>query len=426
VLEALVNRLIAGERIFVTGAAGTGKTFLVKLIARTLAERRKTVYVTASTGIAASLLFDDIGQQGSLYVKGPSTLHAAAMLPRSDDEDEKSSIQVGRKKLSTSDVVIIDEISTLDKLTFSRFLKRLQRGRSTGLLVVGDFYQLPPVREVENGEPDFVFRSKSFGTFELLELTNVYRQTNAAFVTFLEGLRHGECDRQFFARIPEVFDSRYPVLFGTKREAAIHNDRQLKALHTPPFMCECAVTVGNPKKALKWFSNYTRAVKRLEIKQGMRVLCIQNMPCPMVQGGVLVNGDLGTIERVSEEQWEGHGPEWVDICFDRVGSIRIRRYPFKKEVNDGFQRRIIFEVNQFPFIPAYGLTVHKAQGMTLDVVNIDGNRVNFAAGQVYVAISRCRQETGLRIQNSNMFQAFTRPSVNRYYNTAPRFGLPEG
>jgi ATP-dependent exoDNAse (exonuclease V) alpha subunit len=424
VLEALVNRLIAGERIFVTGAAGTGKTFLVKLIARTLAERRKTVYVTASTGIAASLLFDEIGQQGSLYVKGPSTLHSAAMLPWSNDEDEKSLIQLGRKKLSTSDIVIIDEISMLDKLTFSRFLKRVRR--RTGLLAVGDFYQLPPVREDENGEPDFTFRSKSFGRFELLELTNVYRQTNAAFVTFLEGLRHGECDRQFFARTREDFDLRYPVLFGTRREAAIHNDRQMVALHTPPFMCECAVTVGNPKKALKWFSNYTRAVQRLEIKQGMRVLWIQNMPCSIVQGGVLVNGDLGTIERVSEEQWEGHGPEWVDICFDRVGSIRIPRYEFQKKVNDGFGQKIVFEVKQFPFIPAYGLTVHKAQGMTLDVVNIDGNKVNFAAGQVYVAISRCRQETGLRIQNSNMFQSFTMPSVNRYYNTAPRFGLPEG
>lgn len=431
VLEALVNRLIAGERIFVTGAAGTGKTFLVKLIARRLAERRNTVYVTASTGIAASLLFDEIGQHGSLYVKGPSTLHSAAMLPWSNEEDEESLIAIGRKKLSTSDVVIIDEISMLDNLTFSRFLKRLRRRtasrKRTGLLAVGDFYQLPPVREVENGEPDFAFRSKSFGRFELLELTNVYRQTNATFVTFLERLRHGECDRQFFARISEHFDLRYPVLFGTRREAAIHNDRQLAALHTPPFMCECAVTVGKPEKALKWFSNYTRAVQRLEIKQGMRVLCVQNMPCPMVQGGVLVNGDLGSIERVSEEQWEGHGPEWVDICFDRVGkSIRICRYQFKKEVNDGFRRRIVFEVNQFPFIPAYGLTVHKAQGMTLDVVNIDGNRVNFAAGQVYVAVSRCRHETGLRIQNSSMFEAFTRPSVDRYYNTAPRFGTPEG
>jgi ATP-dependent exoDNAse (exonuclease V) alpha subunit len=425
VLEALVNRLIAGERIFVTGAAGTGKTFLVKLIARTLAERRRTVYVTASTGIAASLLFDEIGQQGSLYVKGPSTLHSAAMLPFSEDEDQKDLVQVGRRKLSTSDVVIIDEISMLDKLTFSRFLKRLQRGRRTGLLAVGDFHQLPPVREVENGEPDFAFRSKSFGRFKLLELTNVYRQTNAAFVTFLEGLRHGECDRQFLARIPEDFDLRYPVLFGTRREAAIHNDRQMAALHTPPFMCECAVTVGKREKALKWFSNYARAVQRLEIKQGMRVLCVQNMPCSMVQGGVLVNGDLGTIERVSEEQWEEHGPEWVDVSFDRVGSIRIRRYPFQKKVNDGSQR-IIFEVQQFPFIPAYGLTVHKAQGMTLEVVNIDGNKVNFAAGQVYVAVSRCRHETGLRIQNSSMFEAFTRPSVDRYYNTAPRFGTPEG
>jgi len=419
-LGAVADSLMAGKRIFVTGAAGTGKTFLVKRIAKTLADRRRTVYVTASTGIAASLLFDEIGEHKSLYVRGPSTLHSAAMLPWAEQEDEQGLIVAGKRNLAGTDVMIIDEISMVDKTTFSRFLKRLRRG--TALLVVGDFYQLPPVLEDKEGRPEFAFRSRAFNRFEMLELTNVYRQTAVGFVEFLEQLRHGECDRHFFAGITEDFDLRYPALFGTRREAAVHNDRQMAALDTKPFMCECAVTVGNPEKALKWFSKYTRAVQRLEIKQGMRVLCIQNMRWPGVQGGLLVNGDLGTIERISDRQWEGHGPEWVEVAFDRVGSIRMRRYKFEKKD----MQRTVFAVKQFPFIPAYGLTVHKAQGMTLDVVNVDGNRVNFAAGMVYVAISRCRHKTGLRIQNSRMFEAFTRSSVERYYETAPRFEIAQG
>ena len=420
-LESVVSSLIKGNHIFLTGAAGTGKTYLVKRIVKALAERRHTVNVTASTGIAASLLFDEIEDNRKLlYVRGPSTLHSAAMLPWSSEEDDEGSIKAGKRRLSTSDVVIIDEISMLDKLTFSRFLKRVKR--PTGLLAVGDFYQLEPVRRDEKWDPDFTFHGTPFHSFELLELTNVYRQSNPTFVEFLERLRHGECDREFFRRIPEDFDLRYPVLFGTRREAAIHNDRQLATLDTPAFMCQCAVTVGNPEKALEWFANYTRAVQRLEIKQGMRILWIQNIPDPGFPGRcLLVNGDLGTIVRVSDEQWADYGPEWVEIDFDRIGRRRWGRYNFRKEVNDGSRKKVIFEVRQFPFVPAYGLTVHKAQGMTLDRVNIDGNRINFAAGQVYVALSRCRDVPGLRIQNSNMFEAFTRASVNRYYETAMRY-----
>ena len=82
--------------------------------------------------------------------------------------------------------------------------------------------------------------------------------------------------------------------------------------------------------------------------------------------------------------------------------------------------KVEFNVEQFPIVPAYGLTVHKAQGMTLDIVNIDGRKINFDAGQVYVAISRCRTKKGLRIQNANMFNAFTRKSVDDYYANANR------
>ncbi len=56
--------------------------------------------------------------------------------------------------------------------------------------------------------------------------------------------------------------------------------------------------------------------------------------------------------------------------------------------------------------------------MTLDVVNVDGSRINFAAGHVYVAMSRCRTMAGLRVANASQFAAFTRPSVERYYEMA--------
>ncbi|MDP6380138.1 MAG: hypothetical protein QF662_02230, partial [Phycisphaerae bacterium] len=134
----------------------------------------------------------------------------------------------------------------------------------------------------------------------------------------------------------------------------------------------------------------------------------------------LVNGDLGTIIRIAREDWEGHGPAWVEVEFDRVGERRLPRYKWEKKKWTKNREEVVFAVQQFPLIPAYGLTVHKAQGMSLDLVNVDGRKVNFAAGQVYVALSRCRTQAGLRVRNSNMFEAFTRESVEAYYRQAQR------
>lgn len=412
-LKGITELLIEGERIFLSGAAGTGKTWLVKQIARQIAENEKVVYVTASTGIAASLLFDEIGLRRSFFIKGPSTLHSAAMLPWSSEKDNTRFIEKGKRTLAGTDVIIIDEISMLDSKTFARFLNRVPD--HTGILVVGDFFQLPPVARDEKGRPDFVFRHETFKDFQLVELTKNYRQGEEEFRAFLENLRHGENQRLFYLTVKPEFDKNYPTLFGTRREAGFKNSLELSKLPTKSYTSKCNVMVGNPEKAIEWFQNYTRALQNLELKEGMRVLCIQNHDN-------LVNGDLGTIVSISRKKRKGESRAKLTIEFDRkrIGTRLMEPYKFKKEVQDQDSdiAKVVFSVKQFPIVPAYGLTVHKAQGMTLDTVNIDGRKINFAAGQVYVAISRCRTKKGLRIQNANMFQPFTRESVENYYANA--------
>jgi ATP-dependent exoDNAse (exonuclease V) alpha subunit len=164
---------------------------------------------------------------------------------------------------------------------------------------------------------------------------------------------------------------------------------------------------------VRWFDSYTLALQRLELKRGMRVLCIRN------HDG-LVNGDLGTVTDIADHDSEC-GPAWVDIDMDRVGHVRDVPFRFELKRMVRGQEVTVYAVRQFPYIPAYGLTVHKAQGMTLDLVNIDGSRINFAAGQVYVAMSRCRTKAGLRVQNASQFAAFSRPAVERYYKSALAF-----
>ena len=415
-LKRVTENLLHGKRIFLSGAAGTGKTYLVKKIAKQIAAEQKVVYITASTGIAASLLFDEIGSRKSFFVKGPSTLHAAAMLPWTSEDDRQQLREAGMRRLRGTNVVIIDEISMLDSLTFDRFLKRIDH--NTGLLVVGDFFQLPPIHtDAENG-PDFAFKSPAFRDFELVELTKVYRQDDVDFLRFLERLRHGQNILPFYLDVSREFDLKHPVLFGTNLEAGGHNKKEMAKLKAKAYFSQCRVRIGNHEKALKWFDNYTRALQKLEMKKAMRVLCIQNHH-------KLVNGDLGTIVKIGKEYPEKEGPMWLDVEFDRVGigKQRIFPYRFEKRVWHNDRHQVKFVVEQFPLIPAYGLTVHKAQGMSLDIVNIDGSRINFAGGQVYVAISRCRTKSGLRIMNANKFNAFDRDTVERYYQNAKRLQI---
>lgn len=413
--------LLRGKRIVLSGGAGTGKTFFVRRLARDLAAQRVVTGITASTGLAATLLFDQLEGADRLYLRGPSTLHSAALLPKSDEEDRPDLIHNGRLRLKDVRVLIIDEISMTDSLTFDRLLQRVSK--DVGILAVGDFYQLPRVREDEQDDPDFAFRSRAFQSFQLVELTKNHRQGEADFVDFLGTLRHGDLRREYIAEVTEALDLSHPVLFGTRIEATMHNASQIAEIDGEPYFSDAEVLVGDHVKALRWFENHTRAMQRFVFKCGMRVMCIQNLGS---MGRILVaNGDLGTITELGPLTPKGV-PAWIGVQFDRFGApMSISQFEFKRTIVKDDAEKTIFKVSQFPLMPAYGLTVHKAQGLTLKTANIDGARIKFAAGQVYVAISRCQTKGGLRICNANFLNAFTRPDVENYYRSAPRFDPQE-
>ena len=222
------------------------------------------------------------------------------------------------------------------------------------------------------------------------------------------------------------FNPDFPVLCGTNREVDKYNSDGIRAINYPVVESiaypEISSRYYTQDKALAWLSQNTRAKTHLILKNTMRVLCIQNH-------GRLVNGDIGTIEDISSEKFNGTGlPQWVDVKFDRPGIGLRRMTPFsfeKKYFNPHTnQEKTDFTVKQYPLIPAYGITVHKSQGMTLDKANIDGNKINFASGQAYTALSRVRTPSGIILQNGNNLAAFSSPSVVEYYRNALRFEKP--
>ncbi len=416
-LADVVEGLLAGGRIFLSGGAGTGKTTLVRRIANQLVQRGKHVVLAASTGIAACQLRDETGIHNSRYCQGPSTLHAAAFLPRVEMPDSNRRIESGRRKLERARVIIVDEISMVDRVTFDRFLQRVEP--ETGLLVVGDFFQLPPVPRNEEGLPDFAFYSTAFADFELIDLQTVLRQAEPHFVEFLKGLRLGRVDVDILKNNHREFDPDYPVLFGTNRQADAHNQRRIDQIDAPPVHSICQVTKGDREEAAQWLQGHTRAKATLQIKKKMRVLCIQNHED-------LVNGDLGTVTDICTEYApDTEMPYWIDVAFDRngLGTRRLNAIEFQELVWDSRKdkEQVKFAVVQYPIVPAYALTVHKAQGMTLDVVNIDGSHVNFVPGHVYVALSRSRTLDGVRLRNASGLAAFNDSAVLHYYERAHRF-----
>ncbi len=416
-LSDIVEGLLAGARMFLSGGAGTGKTTLVRRIANQLVQRGKHVVLAASTGIAACQLRDETGIHNSRYCQGPSTLHAVASLPRVEMPDSNRRREWGRRKLERAAVIIIDEISMVDRLTFDRFLERVEPG--TGILAVGDFFQLPPVPRNEEGLPDFAFYSLAFADFELIDLQTVLRQAEPHFVQFLKGLRQGQVDSDVLQNAHRPFDPDYPVLFGTNRQADAYNRRRIDQIDAPSVHSTCQVTKGDRDEARQWLQSHTRAKTTLEIKQQMRVLCIQNHED-------LVNGDLGTVVDICTDCVPGTElPLWIDVEFDRdeIGVRRLNPLEFQERVWDSRKEteQLKFSIVQYPIVPAYALTVHKAQGMTLDVVNVDGSHVNFVPGHVYVALSRARTLDGIRLRNAAGFAAFNDSAVLHYYEKAHRF-----
>ncbi len=419
-LEDIVRRLLEGKRLFLSGGAGTGKTTLVRKIAQQISDTEQEIVLAASTGLAACQLRDETGIHNSRYVKGPTTLHSAAYLPISQMPDSSRRISAGARKLEKASVVVIDEISMLDRITFDRFLQRVSPG--TGLLAVGDFFQLPPVMKDENGEPDFAFHSPAFAGFELIELETVLRQAEPRFIEFLKRLRNGDVDPSVLGDVVGDFDPDYPVLFGTNLQSDRYNQQCIGAIEEPSVVSIAKVQAGETEEATKWLETYTRAKTRLELKRFMRVLCVQNHE-------ELVNGDLGTVMGICSEKTPNSDlPGWIDVQFDRedIGTRRVFPFEFQDRQWDTRSKKeeVRLSVLQFPIVPAYGLTVHKAQGMTLAVVNIDGSRVNFVPGHVYVALSRVQTLGGLRLRHPEGFHAFTDPTVLDYYRNARRFTEP--
>jgi ATP-dependent DNA helicase PIF1 len=423
----------AGESVFLTGPGGTGKTFLIDHIRNNLAG--KTIAVTALTGCAALLLGSDA-----------KTIFSWAGIGIGKDSREKYVDQLRMmkhlsKRWRETDILIIDEVSmmTPELLELLEYLGRTVRPtyRSSpsplpfgGLQVVlvGDFLQLPPV---EKGEQQFAFESPVWNQVvkRTIHLKRIYRQTDTAFQTILDEARTANLSAASY----KILESRMnlpwkdelikPTLLFTRRAAvdAINNNSLAKLTgETQTYKCKTLPVKCAPSEVAKIVEKMDRDanyVVDLSLKVGAQVMLLKNLEPELG----LVNGSRGVV--VSFQEFPPYLPK---VQFKDCTRI-IKPEIWASNHEPPIQRE------QIPLRLAYALTIHKAQGASLDSALVDIGDSTFEYGQAYVALSRVRSLEGLYVHDLSPAAFRAHPTVKAFYEgnyvrkapTPPPTTIPE-
>ncbi|XP_077253978.1 uncharacterized protein LOC143892943 isoform X2 [Tasmannia lanceolata] len=421
--QAEVLKAVAqGRSVFITGSAGTGKSFLLKYAIRVLKEihQPQHVFVTASTGVAACALD---GQ----------TLHSFAGVGLGTGDRELLLRKAARNKRTYKrwrrvKALVIDEVSMIDGELFDNleFIARNIRVEMKGevwggiqLIVSGDFFQLPPIN-VPNPSKEFAFEADCWtASFDLqIELTRIFRQSDSQLIELLQGIRKGQknldhllfLNRSCSEQTSSNWDSSVTRLYPRNEDVRRLNNERLRSLGGDIITYKAQDSGQEP-----WRSQLKQGIgpDELELCLGARVMLVKNMD-PTIG---LVNGATGVITAFVEEK-KGNVSGICDrgllprVLFDSGIEIVVQTDSW--DVMEG--ETVLATRMQVPLILAWALSVHKCQGMTLNRLQTDLSRA-FGCGMVYVALSRVRSLDGLYLSGFNPGKIKAHPKMQIFVKT---------
>lgn len=379
-----------GYSVFLTGQAGSGKTYVLNKYIEFLKEKEASVGVTASTGIAAT------------HLNG-ITLHSWTGMGILNDLTKNDIERILKKKylnkrLKKTRVLIIDEISMLSASQLDvadRIIRAFRESEQPfgGMQVVlcGDFFQLPPIsKNVYSEGSDFAYKSRAWQELnpKVCYLTEQHRHEKGELLSVLDAMRSNTVDES----VLDLLRGRYKAhVEGGEKNTKLYthnanvdsiNNQHLKELRGEEKVFY--MQSRGPSGLVEVLSKNLLAHEELKLKIGALVMFVKNN----FEKGY-VNGTLGRVIKFNEE-----GAPIVETKQGKYIEVLPEKWNIEE---DG---KIKAQVEQLPLRLAWAITVHKSQGMTLDVAEIDLSR-SFEPGMGYVALSRVRSLDGIRLMGLN-------------------------
>lgn len=402
-LERIIILVKKGINLFITGGAGSGKSYLLRQLKDYF---KNDIFLTASTGIAAINI-------------GGMTVHSFAKLGLGKDTVQKIVEKILKDpktltRIINCKILAIDEISMLSGRLLNTLNNIFQVVRSNEapfggikIILFGDFLQLPPIFQKDE-ENEIALNCKAWrdAEIETILLNFNYRQSeDKAFFKILESVRLGENLGEAYGLLKERVNLLPPPntiqLVSHREQASTLNNEKLANIFSTEISFKARI--DGKSDCITTYSSYFAENLELRFKKGARVMLTWNLN---IEEG-LSNGSLGVIVDFSIKD---NAP--IVLFDNKITPIVIS--PHEILFEDTLNSEILFKITQVPLQLAYGLTIHKSQGLTFKSLQTDISKC-FASGQAYVSLSRAQTLTGLFLKPFSISVFKYNPDLCAYY-----------
>lgn len=385
--EAL-DILKTGRNVFLTGAAGSGKTFVLREYIKYLQDLGANIGITASTGIAATHM-------------GGTTIHSWSGIGIKDKLSKDDLAEVASKKhvvknIARASVLIIDEVSMLHHFRLDLIEKIIKRVKNSqepfgGMQVVfcGDFFQLPPIRRAYEPEVFFAYHSPAWQNLNLkiCYLSEQHRQSDLEYLKVLNAVRQNSVSDEILQILQTRFFQTSNVgleptkLYSHNKNVDAENESELAKISGKVY--EYEMQERGKRHLVETLKKSCLAPENLRLKVGAKVMFVKNN----FEDGY-VNGTMGIVTKCGFEEIK------VRTMAGQIIDVEREKWSIEE---DG---HTLAKIIQFPLRLAWAITIHKSQGMSMDNALIDLS-ASFERGMGYVALSRVRSLGGLFLKGIN-------------------------